>query len=228
MMARWQELLAKFDALSRRERLMVLAACLMVIIAGMDALLVAPVTQRIKTETAQMAAERAQVVAMQQQLQMLESTPLIDPDAQHRQQLDEVLAQLQQANESLERMQQKLISPEKMPGLLEDILHGHGQLKLLALKTLPVSEIKTTENVTKDASGEGASNAVAAGAVYRHGVSLKVQGRYLDLMAYLQTLEKMPWHMLWGSASLTADAYPQSTLTLTIYTLSLDKVWLSI
>lgn len=223
MMARWQALVAQFDALSRRERLMVLAACLVVIIAGMDALLVAPVSQRIKAETVQMGAERAQMAAMQQQLQMLESAPPIDPDAQNRKRLDDLLTQLQQANESLERMQQKLISPEKMPGLLEDILHHHGQLKLVSLKTLPVSEIKTTESTSAVAG-----NAVVAGAVYRHGVTLKVQGRYLDLMAYLQALEKMPWNMLWGGASLTADAYPQSTLTLTIYTLSLDKVWLSI
>lgn len=55
-----------------------------------------------------------------------------------------------------------------------------------------------------------------------------MQGSYLDLLSYLRTLEALPWHMLWGRISLVADKYPQSTLTITIYTLSLNETWLSL
>lgn len=224
MKERWQALLVKFEALSRRERLMVLAACVVVIVAVLNALLLDPVTARNRTLTGQLATDRAQVSALQQQLQVLANTPVVDPDAANRARLDAVLVQLQQESAALERFQQQLISPEKMPVLLDDILKKHGQLKLVSLKTQPVSEIRTTESAATNIANPSASASV----VYRHGVVLKVQGRYLDLLDYLQALEKLPWYMLWGSAELTAEAYPQCTLTLTIHTLSLDKVWLSI
>jgi MSHA biogenesis protein MshJ len=34
--------------------------------------------------------------------------------------------------------------------------------------------------------------------------------------------------LLWAKAKLETNDYPQSTLTLTLYTLSLDKKWLNL
>jgi MSHA biogenesis protein MshJ len=34
--------------------------------------------------------------------------------------------------------------------------------------------------------------------------------------------------MFWSRASLNAEDYPRLTLTVTIYTLSLDKAWLEV
>ena len=64
--------------------------------------------------------------------------------------------------------------------------------------------------------------------IYKHGVEITVQGTYLDLLAYLAELERLPWRMYWGNLDLKVDEYPQSTLVLTLYTLSLDKAWLAI
>ena len=51
-------------------------------------------------------------------------------------------------------------------------------------------------------------------------------GSYLDLLAYLKDLEKLPNQMYWGKLDLTVAAYPQVTLKLSVYTLSLDPAWL--
>ena len=45
---------------------------------------------------------------------------------------------------------------------------------------------------------------------------------------YLQTLEKLPTQMFWGMAKMDVVKYPQVELTLTLYTLSLDKTWLQV
>ena len=58
-----------------------------------------------------------------------------------------------------------------------------------------------------------------------HGVEVVVEGRYLDLVAYLERLERQPWDLFWGSTQLYAD-YPRSRLKLTLYTLSLERAWL--
>jgi len=53
-----------------------------------------------------------------------------------------------------------------------------------------------------------------------------VSGSYLDLLAYLKDLEKLPNQLYWGKLDLNAAAYPQVTLKLSVYTLSLNLAWL--
>ena len=53
-----------------------------------------------------------------------------------------------------------------------------------------------------------------------------MRGRYLDLLGYLGELEDLPAQMFWGGAKLNVVHYPEAELTLTLYTLSLDKTWL--
>jgi len=64
--------------------------------------------------------------------------------------------------------------------------------------------------------------------VYKHGVELVVKGNYTDLTQYLTRLEGLPWQMFWGKAELKVEEYPKAALTLTLFTLSLDKTWLRI
>ncbi len=227
MNAYWEKLSAKVDALNRRERLLVLLGVIALVGMLMNSMLLAQLSQHKKILNDQLISDRAQRVSMQQQLQLLASTPPVDPDIANRSQLEELRNQLQHTNAALDAMQKELVSPGEMAGLLEDVLKNHEQLKLISLKTLSVAEAGAPSGKT-EAVAAGTAGATVKLSVYRHGVELKIQGRYLDLLSYLHTLEKLPWHMLWGNISLVAGTYPQSTLTVTIYTLSLDQAWLSI
>ena len=62
--------------------------------------------------------------------------------------------------------------------------------------------------------------------MFKHGIQVTVQGSYADLHDYLSRLEKINWRMFWARASLNTDDYPRLALTVTVYTLSLDKAWL--
>ena len=64
--------------------------------------------------------------------------------------------------------------------------------------------------------------------VYKHGVEIVVEGGYPELMDYLAQLEKLPVRVIWGNLKLRVDGYPRTTMSLTIYTLSLEKKWLNI
>jgi MSHA biogenesis protein MshJ len=64
--------------------------------------------------------------------------------------------------------------------------------------------------------------------LYRHGVQLTVEGSFADLMAYVQALEAMPQRVLWGSVGFKVEQYPKAALTLQLYTISRDRVWLEI
>jgi MSHA biogenesis protein MshJ len=116
-----------------------------------------------------------------------------------------------------------------MPQLLESILHKNGQLKLVTLKTLPVGGL--LGDAPKNGKGSGTASANTSNdylSIFRHGAEITVEGGYLDILAYIEALEKLPQRLLWGGAILSADESGTSRLTFTVYTLSLDKTWLSI
>jgi MSHA biogenesis protein MshJ len=64
--------------------------------------------------------------------------------------------------------------------------------------------------------------------IYKHGVKITVRGNYADLLQYLTALEKLPSQMFWGVAKLDVVQHPTAELSLTLYTLSLDKTWLQV
>jgi MSHA biogenesis protein MshJ len=44
----------------------------------------------------------------------------------------------------------------------------------------------------------------------------------------MDALESLPVQLFWGKARLDAQQYPNSRLTLTLYTLSLDQKWMKL
>ncbi|MNL80209.1 hypothetical protein D3C87_2070030 [compost metagenome] len=55
-----------------------------------------------------------------------------------------------------------------------------------------------------------------------------LQGGYLDMLDYMESLENAPQQLFWGRAQLDARNYPTASLTLTLYTLSLDEKWMTL
>jgi MSHA biogenesis protein MshJ len=235
----WLSISSKFEALNKRERWMVTCALLTVAYALINMALLSPVLARQKTLTNEIETDQSQIQALNLQINEFARQNLIDPDAKNKQRIAELESHLQLLETKLSSLQSTLISPDKMPELLQTLLKKNGALKLIELKTLPTSglidisskatasDIKTspsTEQVTSHIEKPSKQDAP----VFKHGVEITIEGRYLDLLAYVADLEKMPWHILWSKADLNAKNYPYSQLKLTVYTLSLDQTWLSI
>jgi MSHA biogenesis protein MshJ len=235
----WQKLALRIDALSLRERVIVFAMAALVLISLINVALLDPQFAKQKQMSQQIKQEQTQIATIQAEIQQKVKLREVDPDAANLMRLQMLRQQSAQMQASLRDMQNALVSPDKMARLLEDIVKQNGQLRLMSLKTLPVTSLneaiagpKTAgENATETtpaAAKDKNENKTAADEVYRHGVELTVQGGYLDMMHYMAALEAMPWQLFWGSAKLNVDDYPKTTLTLTLFTLSLDKKWLNL
>lgn len=230
----WSSATSKFEALNQRERWLVFAALLFVVYAAINTLLLSPVLAHKKTMTTELNTDQAQLQVLQQQLGILNSQAIVDPDAQNKQRIASLQASLLQLETQLNGIQSTLISPEQMPALLHSLLKKNGKIKLVTLKTLPPTSL--LESIAPEAGNTAAATATPAknsfqaeAPVFKHGVEVTIEGRYLDLLEYVSELEKMPWHVLWSKAALTADPRTQlSQLKLTVYSLSLDQTWLSI
>jgi MSHA biogenesis protein MshJ len=228
----WQKLALKIDSLTLRERAVIFAMAAVVLVAGANALLLDPLFARQKQLSSQVQAGRKQVDLVRAQINETVKGPQ-NTDLAGKARLEAVRKQQAQMQSLLLDMQKGLVSPDKMTVLLEDIVRQGGRLRLISLKTLPVSGLGDPEPAAK-ASEKGAVTAVSAaraaeggGAVYKHGVEITLQGGYVDIVNYMAALETMPWQLFWGKAKLSVEEYPTATLTLTLFTLSLDKKWLN-
>jgi MSHA biogenesis protein MshJ len=104
-----------------------------------------------------------------------------------------------------------------------------------AMPATPAAAVTAIAGAAVDAAA--AKQAASAGAtptakprelLYRHGVEIVLQGSYLDMVNYMEALEALPSQLFWGKAKLDAGQYPNSRLTLTLYTLSLDAKWMKL
>lgn len=254
----WQKLSARIDAMSLRERVLIFVMAAVILVVLVNALLLDPQFAGQKQISQKIGAEQAQIAAIQTDIQQKIQARREDPDQALRQQLERLQQQSGQLRGALEDTRKALVTPEKMPALLEAILRRDGRLQLVSLTTLPVADLaepmaadtKGADAKVADAKAAGANaghdapTAVASvaaagtgtaagagggiGSIYRHGVELTVAGTYLDMLHYMAQLEAMPWQLYWGKANLQVETWPQARLTLTLFTLSLDKKWINL
>lgn len=238
----WQKLSTRIDAMSLRERVLIFLMAAVILLVLLNLLLLDPQFTRQKQLSQRITGEQAQIAAIQAEIQQKVRAQASDPDAVPRQQLEQARRRATQLRGELQQTQDALVAPEKMPALLEAILKRDGRLQLVSLKTLPVSDLAPAAAADNKVQGVAAPAAAADGAaptaataadtgigtVYRHGVEITVAGSYPDMMRYMAELEAMPWQLYWGKAQLRVESWPQARLTLTLFTLSLDKKWMNL
>jgi MSHA biogenesis protein MshJ len=229
MMRRWNRLARRIDSLSPRERLMVFAAAAVTVLLLTDFFVFEPMQRQQKRYGLQLAQQNKELAAIQTQIQELQRTGSGDVNAANRARLDALKKQLSELDGFLRDRQADLVPPERIAVLLEQLLEKNRGLQLVSLVTLPVSgltERPAGQTTAQPAAEKGQQPAKDTASIFRHGVEITVRGSYPELLRYVTELEQLQWQMYWGKARLTVEQYPLSVLTLTVYTLSLDKAWL--
>lgn len=220
-------LAARIDALSLRERAMVFVAAAAAIIFVVYSLMLGPLFEKEKTLRTQVAQVRGNINGIDAEISAKLQGFTVDPDAPVRTRLAAVKADTDALGGKLRALEQGLVAPEKIAPLLETILAANGKLTLVSMKTLAAAPVAAASFDSAAIPAAEAGSAPAA-LLYRHGVQLTVRGNYLDMVNYMSALETMPTRLFWGSAELEVEDYPDSRLTLTLHTLSLDGKWMKL
>jgi MSHA biogenesis protein MshJ len=239
--ARWQQWMARFEALSLRERVMVFVAVAAVVVFLGNQLAVEPQSAHGTLLKRQIADNKTQLGNLEIQVTAFQQAQANDPDLLNRERVKLAQRQLSELESKFAASQKGLVPADRMAGLLQDVLRQHKGLELVELRTLapaPLVDRPAQKAAGADKPGETAATGGTAGSIetgnggarnlYKHGFELTVRGSYTDFVLYLAHLEKLPARMYWGKVTMNADDYPRVLLTLTIYTLSLDKTWLEL
>ena len=216
--------------MSLRERAMIFAAAAFLVISLMNSFLLDPLTEKQKAMSAQLTQQQEKLKELQAQMQSLIQAKRDDEQSPLHDRVSKLKQQLLEQDSYLQSRSGRLVDPNEMAGLLKKVLNKNGGLQLVALKTLPVGLLIEKPQTDAIVAQPDAPEIADGGQkkIFKHGVQISVRGGYLDLLQYVRSLEKMQAQMFWGEASLSVEKYPYSVLTLTLYTLSLDKTWLTV
>jgi MSHA biogenesis protein MshJ len=244
MKQQWEQIAAKIDALSLRERGIMLAVLAVAIIFIVNTLIIDPQFRKQKMLADQMKTQRAQIAVIQAEIAQRIVMKNQDPDLEIKRILQVRQTQLAQMSSNLLEFHKNLVQPEKMAALLENLLKRNRSLQLLSLNSMPaVNVVDALDEAAGRAAQRDASNLTAqtarpndaqvqnlsnTGIVYKHEIELVVQGGYLELLSYLRELEALPESVYWSKGQLSVIEYPQARLQLKIFTLSLEKKWLNL
>jgi MSHA biogenesis protein MshJ len=206
--ARLGALAGKFDRLTLRERLFIVVALIALLVAGFNTMLFGRLDLR-RTQLSQQldglqkgGGSGAAAAAAYEQAATLE---------QH---LATVNAQLSSASAGM-------IAPQRMAEVIHDVLSRQHGVTLLSLRNLDAIKVPL------DAAGESAAVA-GAPRPYVHTVEIVLEGRYLDVLAYLQALEALPWRFYWRRLELTTTHYPLNRVRVELGTVSMDSQWIGL
>jgi MSHA biogenesis protein MshJ len=222
MQARWESLLAWFDALSARERVLVVLALFAIAYQLTYHTVLQPQQQQVEAFHRAIAADNAAIQALGTEMRMLASLAERDPNAELRQHIAGLRDAIARQEQQLAQAASGMITPQEMVRFLERLLSAEDELTLLGLRSLepqPLLPAKPGD----DAVAEGLQTPL-----HRHDFVIAFSGGYLPTLRYLESIEQLPWQFFWDSVSFEVVDYPRSIVRLQLYTLSLSEDWIGV
>jgi len=204
------------NARALRERVLLAAAVVVVLVLVWDIGLRAPLSERrqaardrVERLQSEIADLRAAADDLRAELAAVDSAEAEEVTARLRDEIEAVDAELA-------RRTARVISPEQMVDVLRDMVAVDAGLTLESLVN------QGAEEVVVDAVDESLPS------VYRHRVEVVVSGGYFALLAYLERLEGLDWQFQWDALTIETDDYPSARATISLSTLSLREEWIGV
>lgn len=204
------QLIARHDALSLRERIMIASAVLAAVYALWDFAYQRPAAEARARTSAALTAANTRLQLLAAEAAALRARSTADPNAELQARLAQLTEEHKQLHQQQNRLSQLFLEPGAMPPLLERLLQQTGGLRLISLATLAPQPVSLVE--------ASAANQALPPLAYRHGLVLELEGGYFELLHYLQSLESQP--IFWQSIDYRVKAYPVAKIRLEVFTLS--------
>lgn len=204
----------RIDAMSLRERALIFVTLLVALYFLAVNVLFGPLNRENERWQQQLSQKRQETQALELQVQALANTGEV-PGSAKSNKLEALRENLKIMDADLGRVTSGLVSPREMARLMEQMLLRNRGLQVIKVESIQATPLQ---------EGGGSTGAV----VYKHGMHVEVKGGYLDTLRYLKSLEALPWKVFWGKVALKSEKYPDSRVSLVIYTISTNEAWIGL
>jgi MSHA biogenesis protein MshJ len=238
-----EKMFARFDAMSLRERMLTAGAILAAVVMTWTIAILDPISGKHSAMLAEQATLEEQIALAQSGVAEAAAT---DPVTLALREEKSLKASLDELNGKLASESAGLIPPERMVQVIQDVLNRQRGVKLVRLHNKAVTslvqsiEVEPASTAGSTTSEDGTEEMPPEPAIagepgqqemtgpFVHPVEIVVEGTYLDVLAYLQTLEKLDWRFYWKVLELETQQYPINRVRIELSTLSMDKDWIGV
>lgn len=131
----------------------------------------------------------------------------MDVNAPYKEQVKSLKEQIKGQDKKVVNLTSALITPRNMgqvfTGLTKVIDININKISNLDAEVININDEKEETNL-----------------LFKHGLSLELQGEYLKVLKYVQEIEAQDWQLYWDELSFTTLKYPQGRLNIEVHTLS--------
>lgn len=198
------------EALSRRERVLLIAVVFVAVLAPGFQFIVTPLEQRVERLERELRAEASR-------LEELQATVLAGhEEAVPRETLERRIAGLEGEVRALEKRVRELSARFAGPSRTAELLHTmleetHG-LRLVRL-----------DRHAQEPQLAGGADSANGMRLLRRPVVLELEGSYPDVVAYLARLESLPWVWAWERFELKPSGYPDHRIRIVLAAYSVER-----
>ena len=211
-----QLVLKQFNALNVRERVLTVAALLVILYFLLDLTLIRPQETRARQLRERAAQNSIEIETLRKSMESAAAQVKSDPLTSLRAEL----AALRSKSAQAEAVISRATGDVRLGAVMQALATNRPGIALTSIKTLPVVTLLQGRLPQGSVATVNKGMGQATQTLYRHGLEITVQGTYPALVQYLRDAERAANGGFWSSVKLTVVSYPNSSLVLTVFTLS--------
>lgn len=216
----WNKASAWIDAREYKERLAGAVIGVVLLTFLWFQMVSAPMLEKQRASVAGSKSLEGELVALDLRKAEISQQLEQDPNLRLREQIERLAGLDASLNAQVKKLAANWVPPAEMSAALRQILAGRGNLKLLSLTSDVPEAVLTGEG------GGASSDAVPS--VYLHGMELRLQGTYFDVLGYLEAVESVPWNFRWTVLSYEVQEYPEANVVLRLQTYGPERAWIGV
>lgn len=204
----------QFEALSRRERVLIGVAILALI--GIIGFMPLESLWKKQTSISQQlkALEQENQISVQQ-IELYQQRLTMDPNQDYQQRLVLLQQKNQEIDAQLNEQMVDMVPADYMPELLGNLLgqvQGIKLIKFTSIAPVPLLAVGDEKKLN----------------LYSHGIRMSLEGDYFSVMRFVEAVEAMPDKLYWKRLDYKVAEYPKGTIDIEVYTLSINKDFISV
>lgn len=158
-----------------------------------------------------------------------------NPNKDLQEKIAQYEAELNTVDGELLTLTSELIHPIEMRKALVELLNLEKGVSLVSFELLGAKQVVSPEQ-SSSSDEDAADTQVAVKtqankqglSLYKHGIKIKLTGRYFHLRDYLRRFEMLSWKFFWQGFDYHVQEYPNSELEIEIYSLSTRKEFIGV
>ncbi len=220
-LAKWHALREKTADLSLRERGILAATGVVLVLVVWLQFFFTPYEKRTQQMDQQMAQLSQDTVDYSGKIVELTAALQNNPNKPLREEQARLRNDMEALKKEIEGRLSNLIPPEKMADIMRRVLSDYKGLQLIGARNLPVEPLRI--NSSEAAADKSREQAV----IFAHGFEMELSGGYFQTLEFLQRLEAMSG-FYWRMLDYEVKTFPKAKITVQISTLSLEEDWIGV